>query len=183
VTHREDQQRDLGAGRDLPICVSGAKGTRTPDPLLAKQVRYQLRHSPRRNGRSRGLWTILASAVISSIQPRSTSVTTRPANRSVFSCNGERPPDFHTDPWRRADHRTDLGHQLECHHPLHTLACYTPDDTPRQIIGGPDPSPHIHQQLGLLASYSLITPTPESIRSTASPRGRSHLASLSRQGR
>ncbi len=24
----------------------GAKGTRTPDPLLAKQMRYQLRHSP-----------------------------------------------------------------------------------------------------------------------------------------
>ena len=27
-----------------PIC--GAKETRTPDPLLAKQMRYQLRHSP-----------------------------------------------------------------------------------------------------------------------------------------
>ena len=26
---------------------SGAKGTRTPNPLLAKQVRYQLRHGPR----------------------------------------------------------------------------------------------------------------------------------------
>ena len=25
----------------------GAKGTRTPNPLLAKQVRYQLRHGPR----------------------------------------------------------------------------------------------------------------------------------------
>ena len=25
---------------------SGAKGTRTPNPLLAKQVRYQLRHGP-----------------------------------------------------------------------------------------------------------------------------------------
>ena len=24
----------------------GAKGTRTPNPLLAKQVRYQLRHGP-----------------------------------------------------------------------------------------------------------------------------------------
>src|SRR3954451_11136522 len=29
-------------GRDM----GGAEGTRTPDPLLAKQVRYQLRHSP-----------------------------------------------------------------------------------------------------------------------------------------
>ena len=27
--------------------MSGAKGTRTPNPLLAKQVRYQLRHGPR----------------------------------------------------------------------------------------------------------------------------------------
>ena len=26
--------------------VSGAEGTRTPDPLHAMQVRYQLRHSP-----------------------------------------------------------------------------------------------------------------------------------------
>ena len=25
---------------------SGARGTRTPDPLLAKQMRYQLRYSP-----------------------------------------------------------------------------------------------------------------------------------------
>ena len=24
----------------------GGKGTRTPDPLLAKQMRYQLRHTP-----------------------------------------------------------------------------------------------------------------------------------------
>jgi hypothetical protein len=26
--------------------TGGAKGTRTPNPLLAKQVRYQLRHGP-----------------------------------------------------------------------------------------------------------------------------------------
>jgi hypothetical protein len=26
--------------------AGGAKGTRTPNPLLAKQVRYQLRHGP-----------------------------------------------------------------------------------------------------------------------------------------
>ena len=30
--------------------VGGAKGTRTPNPLLAKQVRYQLRHGPQRAG-------------------------------------------------------------------------------------------------------------------------------------
>ena len=28
--------------------AGGAKGTRTPNPLLAKQVRYQLRHGPGR---------------------------------------------------------------------------------------------------------------------------------------
>jgi hypothetical protein len=27
-------------------CAGGAEGTRTPDPLHAMQVRYQLRHSP-----------------------------------------------------------------------------------------------------------------------------------------
>src|SRR5699024_5998128 len=27
-------------------CSSGGKGTRTPNPLLAKQMRYQLRHTP-----------------------------------------------------------------------------------------------------------------------------------------
>jgi hypothetical protein len=27
--------------------VGGAEGTRTPDPLHAMQVRYQLRHSPK----------------------------------------------------------------------------------------------------------------------------------------
>ncbi len=30
----------------------GGKGTRTPNPLLAKQVRYQLRHTPRRESPS-----------------------------------------------------------------------------------------------------------------------------------
>ena len=28
------------------LITGGAKGTRTPNPLLAKQVRYQLRHGP-----------------------------------------------------------------------------------------------------------------------------------------
>ena len=47
----------LGYGRDRgppderkgPLTCGGAKGTRTPNPLLAKQVRYQLRHGPLRH--------------------------------------------------------------------------------------------------------------------------------------
>ena len=39
----------LEDGAALLTC-GGAKGTRTPNPLLAKQVRYQLRHGPRRAG-------------------------------------------------------------------------------------------------------------------------------------
>ena len=35
------------AGELTPaFSMSGAEGTRTPDPLHAMQVRYQLRHSP-----------------------------------------------------------------------------------------------------------------------------------------
>jgi hypothetical protein len=30
----------------VPAVTGGAEGTRTPDPLHAMQVRYQLRHSP-----------------------------------------------------------------------------------------------------------------------------------------
>jgi hypothetical protein len=30
----------------VDLTRGGAKGTRTPNPLLAKQVRYQLRHGP-----------------------------------------------------------------------------------------------------------------------------------------
>ncbi len=30
----------------IGVSIGGASGTRTHDPLLAKQVRYQLRHSP-----------------------------------------------------------------------------------------------------------------------------------------
>jgi hypothetical protein len=35
-------------GRGPLTCgdVGGAEGTRTPDPLVANEVRYQLRHSP-----------------------------------------------------------------------------------------------------------------------------------------
>ena len=35
-----------------PRSSGGGKGTRTPNPLLAKQVRYQLRHTPRRDSPS-----------------------------------------------------------------------------------------------------------------------------------
>ena len=31
--------------------MGGAEGTRTPDPLIANEVRYQLRHSPLRRAR------------------------------------------------------------------------------------------------------------------------------------
>ena len=36
----------LSVERKGPLTCGGAKGTRTPNPLLAKQVRYQLRHGP-----------------------------------------------------------------------------------------------------------------------------------------
>lgn len=44
--HNADPMNEKGllAFARNPIC--GAKETRTPDPLLAKQMRYQLRHSP-----------------------------------------------------------------------------------------------------------------------------------------
>ncbi len=34
----------------MDLTRGGAKGTRTPNPLLAKQVRYQLRHGPGSRG-------------------------------------------------------------------------------------------------------------------------------------
>lgn len=40
--------------RGLPGKIGGPEGTRTPDPLHAMQVRYQLRHRPGRCSRSRG---------------------------------------------------------------------------------------------------------------------------------
>jgi hypothetical protein len=33
---------------DRDVSHGGGTGTRTPNPLLAKQVRYQLRHAPMR---------------------------------------------------------------------------------------------------------------------------------------
>ena len=30
----------------LRFCLGGSEGTRTPDPLVANEVRYQLRYSP-----------------------------------------------------------------------------------------------------------------------------------------
>src|SRR5450759_3151543 len=36
--------------RKGPLTCGGAKGTRTPNPLLAKQVRYHLRHGPESGG-------------------------------------------------------------------------------------------------------------------------------------
>jgi hypothetical protein len=47
----------------------GAKGTRTPDPLLAKQVLFQLSYSPELQ-RSKGTWTgTLALAGFGSVGP------------------------------------------------------------------------------------------------------------------
>ena len=39
----------------MAVIEGGAKGTRTPNPLLAKQVRYQLRHGPRSLTPSKGV--------------------------------------------------------------------------------------------------------------------------------
>ena len=44
---RWQQKREPSRGDgSLFRCIGGAEGTRTPDPLHAMQVRYQLRHSP-----------------------------------------------------------------------------------------------------------------------------------------
>ena len=40
----------LSGGRKGPLTWGGGEGTRTPNPLLAKQVRYQLRHGPWSSG-------------------------------------------------------------------------------------------------------------------------------------
>ena len=37
---------NTGVIMGMKIVFCGAEGTRTPDPLHAMQVRYQLRHSP-----------------------------------------------------------------------------------------------------------------------------------------
>jgi hypothetical protein len=47
-------------GSDLAISDGGAKGTRTPDPLLAKQVLFQLSYSPWGTARHAGCFGILA---------------------------------------------------------------------------------------------------------------------------
>jgi tetratricopeptide (TPR) repeat protein len=46
---------------------------------------------------------------------------------------------------------------------LHILACYAPDGVPRIILGGPDDTDKlaIDDALGVLASYSMITLSPE----------------------
>ncbi len=42
----EDQRSGEKKTGISPLDVGGAEGTRTPDPLVANEVRYQLRHSP-----------------------------------------------------------------------------------------------------------------------------------------
>ena len=46
---------------------------------------------------------------------------------------------------------------------LHVLASYAPDNIPRSIIGGQDPGTGTDEALGLLASYSMITLTAETV--------------------
>jgi hypothetical protein len=41
-----------------PILDGGAKGTRTPDLLVANETRYQLRHSPADRGRPISIETL-----------------------------------------------------------------------------------------------------------------------------
>src|SRR4051794_41335646 len=42
------QRAGFGCAPKGPVTCGGAKGTRTPNPLLAKQGGYKLRHGPRR---------------------------------------------------------------------------------------------------------------------------------------
>jgi tetratricopeptide (TPR) repeat protein len=49
---------------------------------------------------------------------------------------------------------------------LHILACYAPDNIPRVILGGADDDADrlaVDEALGVLASYSMITLTPETV--------------------
>jgi hypothetical protein len=43
---RETGHKKIRRNLAVPAEIGGAEGTRTPDPLHAMQVRYQLRHSP-----------------------------------------------------------------------------------------------------------------------------------------
>jgi tetratricopeptide (TPR) repeat protein len=46
---------------------------------------------------------------------------------------------------------------------LHILACYAPDAVPRSLLGAGDPAADIDERLGLLASYSMINLTTETV--------------------
>ena len=69
----------------------GAEGTRTPDPLHAMQVRYQLRHRPRRcfltarSNLNRVLHTVL-TAPIRPCAPGGSHVPERPEQRRSLIC-------------------------------------------------------------------------------------------------
>ena len=59
---------------------------------------------------------------------------------------------------------------IQARHPaavtlLHILACYAPDNIPRVILGGSDDPDRlaVDEALGVLASYSMITLTPETV--------------------
>ena len=48
---------------------------------------------------------------------------------------------------------------------LHILACYAPDNLPRVVLGGDDDPDRlaVDEALGVLASYSMITLTPDAV--------------------
>jgi hypothetical protein len=48
-------------------------------------------------------------------------------------------------------------------HLLRILACYASDNIPRRILGGEDGGPDVNEALALLASYSMITLTADSV--------------------
>lgn len=53
LAHRVNAKRPRAGARGLSC--GGGKGTRTPNPLLAKQMRYQLRHAPARGQSTRSV--------------------------------------------------------------------------------------------------------------------------------
>ena len=97
----------LGGG-SAPLPRRGAKETRTPDPLHAMEVRYQLRYSPNDGKRP-------------TLDDRRSSLGCGPA-ASKRECIPEsyRPSGFEPDP------PASLAGVLPLHYCLHVAMCYTP---------------------------------------------------------
>src|SRR5690606_10004037 len=72
-----DRARGAGSTRARPAARAGPRepgggeGTRTPNPLLAKQVRYQRRHAPGAGCRPGQPWSVTTSSVASAHRSRS----------------------------------------------------------------------------------------------------------------